>query len=580
MTAAVQSAQPPEPMSDDDQVLQTQVRLMVEQSRTGQRIVPAVGLILGLMFQPAAGWGLYLGWLVALLVLFVVRDHVLKGALDHVAPPRSVARAVMVSTAVIGFAISVSAPVFFPYLSDSQRGLLTGILLAWVSTASAVIGTYPACYRVYLVIFSVNVTLAWVMFGTEVEGIVALGICILGAGILWRFSARVGSLIADSVNIRAENRELVERLKRALKDAENANATRTRFLAAASHDMRQPVHALMLLSSLMGKTLSPERRSEIARQMLVTTESLEAMFRGLLDLARIDAGTLVPRLETVALGSLCESIAAAYAERCAAAGLGFEIECPAGLAIRADPALLGRVLGNVVNNAVKFTKRGSVSVVCSATSGTEASIVVRDSGVGIAGDDLAHICEAFYRGASAREVEAEGVGLGLAIASHMADLMGHRFEIGSVRGAGTVVTMVAPRSDPPRAPAEGEAAAQRLAYSIIALVEDDRAARQSMRIWLEEHGCAVAAGGSVEEVIALLDRRGMRPDFILADFDLGPGVNGYQAIARLRKGYGDVPAAIVTGDSLQSAAPDSDTPVLIKPVKPEALEALLGGKSR
>ena len=579
MTAAIPPAVPTRNRPSEDQVLQAQVRLMVEQSRTGQRVVPLVGLILGLMFQPAAGWTLYLGWFALLLALFVVRDRLLKRVQEQEAPSKSVARTVMLSTAVIGFGISVCAPLFFPYLSGSQRGLLTGILLAWVAMAAAILGTYPACYRVYLVIFVVNVTLAWVLYGTGAEPLVAVAVCLPGASVLWRFSSRVGALIADSVNVSAENRALAEKLKLALADAERANAARARFLAAASHDLRQPVHALMLLSGLMGKPLSPERQREIAHQIGVTSETLDSMFLGLLDLARIDAGTLVARLETVPLRPLCQSLAAAYAERCAVSGIRFETECPPGLAVRADPALLGRVLGNVVNNAVKFTKHGAILVECSESGNGEAVILVRDTGVGMDPEDLAHVCEAFFRGKSAREVEADGVGLGLATASQMALLMGHRIEITSERGAGTVVRMVAPRADLPQAGSKTPGGAAPLAYSTIALIEDDRLAREGTQIWLEEHGCTVAAGADAQSVIAMLEKRNARPEFVLADYNLGPGLNGYQAIAQIRERFGPVPAAIVTGDSLQLAVPDTKIPVLIKPLKPEALEALLGRSS-
>jgi CheY-like chemotaxis protein len=279
----------------------------------------------------------------------------------------------------------------------------------------------------------------------------------------------------------------------------------------------------------------------------------------------------------VAVSPVTHAVQAAYESRCNDRGLKLSVDCPNNIAVWGDPALLDRVLRNLVDNAVKFTQHGGVNLTCQARD-HQVAIMVADTGAGIEPDDLSQIYDPFYRGRSAREAEVEGLGLGLAITAHMVHLMGGNITIDSARGVGTTVRLNFARAA--MAPsAQVPVVAQRrkmLRYARIVLLEDDRLAREATLMWLIEYGAQVISASDVNRALTDCRARKFTPDFILADFRLGVGENGIESIKRLRAELGHCPAAIVTGEEVPYTLLPDDVKMLRKPLKPEQLEDLLG----
>lgn len=571
------SAAPQEQAYEDPSVrlLREKASLLVRQTRSG-----AIGALVSTaafsgILVTKVPWPQVLTWACLMVLGYGLRDIIIRHAARDTERPERVIAFSLISSAILGFVNTLPAPLFFPLLDPATRSLFTGVLVSWIAVGALVIGLQPRIYQIYMLLSFGNLAVGWWLAGPTDAALGLSAIMVVGSLILGRFSVRLADLFEESILIRHEKGRLVFQLERALAETEAAQRTRLRFLAAASHDLLQPVHALMLLSGLL-ENAAPDRQPELGSRIRMTAESIEAMFRGILELARMDAGTLHAQRRIVAVAPICQSVRAAYESRCHDRDLSLSVDCPDNLAVWGDPALLDRVLRNLVDNAVKFTQHGGVSVSCQAHD-HQVSILVADTGAGIEPDDLPQIYDPFYRGRSAREAEVDGLGLGLAITAHMVHLMGGSITVDSARGVGTTVRLHFARSAM-IAPAQAPAPVHRrktLRYARIVLLEDDRLAREATLMWLIEHGAQVISAADVERALIDCKARKFKPDFILADFRLGVGDNGVESIKRLRTELGCCPAAIVTGEEVPYSLLPEDVKMLRKPLKPEQLEELL-----
>lgn len=556
-------------------VIQAQAELLVRQTRTGTIGATITAILLASVLSVGSlGWEWWV-WAAAVIAGFQARDAAVRVYRRRNPSPESLLKFTGYVSASLALLTTLPAPLLFPYISPVDRGVFFGIAVGWYSVAGLVNGIHPPTYRIYLVICMVNLALGWWRVLPPLNAAALTLMTAAGSYILSQFSMRLTGLLVESVNMRDENRRLVRRLEAALANTEEVQRARSRFLAAASHDLLQPVHALMLLCGLMQR-VPTEKRGEVAQRVQVTAEAIDAMFRGLLDLARIDAGTLTAQRMAVPLSPVCEAVQAAYENRCADAGLTLVTNCVGGLRVWADPALLDRVVRNLVDNAVKFTKSGSIRVTCT-TQDTQAVVTVTDTGAGIEADDLTQVCAPFFRGRDAREGGIEGLGLGLAITAHMVHLMQGTISIESQRGRGTTVQVCLPAAPAAEiARPAGEQGRVVLRFKRIVLIEDDKRAREATEMWLTAHGAEVVKGASIEAALAGCEARGWYPpDFILADFLLGDDSDGLQGIAELRATLGWCPAALVSGENLAPSLLPGDVSFLSKPLRTERLEALL-----
>ena len=554
-------------------VLREQTDLLIKQSGTGFVTAVAAAALIGILMAQSTGWMSVAPWFVAVTAGYVIRQRLMERAQAR-GSLLDVVRITMIGGAVLGLIITAPAPIFYPSIDDASRAFLTMVHLTWATAAITVLGVFPPTYKVYLTCVMVNLSLGWWLSDDTrfafIYTLLALPLWL----VLTRFSNRVGQLIEESVAIRHEREVMVGQLQEALVQTEIAQRTRSRFLASASHDLLQPVHALLLLTSLSRDMPAGPRRDDVLRQLHVTAESIDAMFRGLLDLARFEAGTMQPQLTSMPVAHVLRAIQGAYQSRCAAKGVMFTMELPPGVFVHADPAMFDRIVRNLVDNAVKFTPRGSIIVRCWQHDHS-VSIAVCDTGVGIAPFELDQVQEAFFRGSSANEVEADGVGLGLANGTQMATLLHGSVVLQSQQGVGTTATFTLPAGHNPQTEAIAPLARKPMRYKCIALVEDDRTARLATEMWLQERGVKVVAAADVASVIALCEAHHWVPDFVLSDFKLLDGATGTQAIRALRARFGPLPAAIVSGENLNESQVPANVPVLAKPLRPERLDALL-----
>ena len=378
-----------------------------------------------------------------------------------------------------------------------------------------------------------------------------------------------------------KNAALLQKLREQKEVADRANVAKSKFLAAASHDLRQPIHALMLfVAALRQEVLAPAQR-QLVNRMDASIQAMESLFNALLDISKLDAGVVTPRLEAFALTSLLAKLDNDYAPVAQAKGLRFRVRASSAWVL-SDPTLLERMLRNLVENAVHYTQRGGV-VVGVRRRGAAVAIEVWDTGPGIPADRQADIFQEFYQLDNPERDRRKGLGLGLAIVDRLSRLVQHPVRLTSRPGRGSrfmiELPYVAPESLALASPVGDEASAQALVGGFVVVIDDEAAIRDGLEILLGSWGCLVLTAASGTEAVHKLGQAERFPDLILSDYRLRDGETGTDAIRRIVENLGrPVPAVLITGDT----APDrlreaqaSGYRLLHKPVATEKLRAIL-----
>ncbi len=377
-----------------------------------------------------------------------------------------------------------------------------------------------------------------------------------------------------------EQKRKEQGLVKACEDAERAIRAKSRFFAAASHDLRQPLQALALFSTALEMHVSTPAAQNILSSIKLSLSTMEDMFDTLLDMSRLDAGVLKAEPEVFLVNDVLERLEVEFAPQAERKGLDFRVvACSA--AIRSDPALLGRILRNFLSNAIRYTQTGKILLGC-RRQGSNLQVLVGDTGPGIPENQRLAIFEEFFQGTERQG--ASGLGLGLAIVQRLARLLSHRLGLRSRLGHGSIFSVEVPLTEPPMPlydEDDAEEALGDLSGSKVLVVDDDPAVREGLAMLLADWGCLVTVVSSGTEALALVQRQNLAPDIILADCRLPQEGGGATTIEHLRAAVGrDLPAFLFTGDTdvRDAAVPMGDSSrlrVLHKPISPLRLRAAL-----
>jgi anti-sigma regulatory factor (Ser/Thr protein kinase)/CheY-like chemotaxis protein len=380
-----------------------------------------------------------------------------------------------------------------------------------------------------------------------------------------------------SIDVRLQNAELVNELRAQKQAAEEANVAKSRFLAVASHDLRQPLHALELFVQALEDISLPAHAHQLVGNVRRSVNSMEELFDALLDISRLDAGAVRARLENVPLAELFERLSFEYAPVAKQKGLSLSV-VDTSVYVRSDPTLLARIVRNLVANAVRYTERGQVTIGC-RRRGARVRIEIWDTGPGIPPEKHALVFQEFTQLGSPERDRRKGLGLGLAIVERLAKLLGHEVELRSQVGKGSVFAVSVPRSQlddqvllDPRA----ELAAQfDLRGRLALVVHSDLAERNSIMERLLAWHCEVLGAASGAEMLASLGDLERAPDLIIAD-----AVTGSAVVELLRSEFNaDIPALLVSigagADLPGAAAGHEGLYVLHKPFRAGQLRTLI-----
>jgi signal transduction histidine kinase/CheY-like chemotaxis protein len=497
-------------------------------------------------------------------------------------------RAVAAMALLQGTLWAAGFALFFPPAQPAiQFALLYALALVTAGTLFV-----SALYFPMLVAFVIPYTLMEVavllMQGTTLHTAFAAGVVVFTLLMLF-YGWHIRSLFIQSLVLRFENVGLVDELTVQKETAVAANQAKSRFLAAANHDLRQPMHALnFYLSALAGSNL-PAPAQNLLTNGQVCARVMDDMFRQLLDISQLDAAVVCPEIEAFPIGPLLEQLVVQLGPEAQAKGLRLQ-SAPCRVWVWGDSRMVARILRNFVANAIRYTERGRILIGC-RRRGTRLRIGVYDTGIGIAPEARKAVFEEFYQVGNAERDHANGLGLGLAIADRLARLQGTAISLASEPGRGSVFAIDLPLApapsadqpaDPNRPPA-GHAAGPTLAGKLVAVVDDDAMILDAVSALLVQWGCvavAAANGDEAREKLATaLAEHGRIPDLLICDYRLRSGQNGAGVVQALREEFNiDIPAVLVTGDTAPERLQEiqaSGLPVLHKPLNAGELRAAL-----
>lgn len=381
-------------------------------------------------------------------------------------------------------------------------------------------------------------------------------------------------------NLRRAQIELERKVVERTRELELANEAKSRFLAMASHDLRQPLHALGLFVAQLRTPLKSGERAKTIERVDAAVAEMSELFNALLDISKLDAGVLVPNLTEFPIERLLRRLETTFAQAAGEKGLRLRV-VPSAAWVRSDAILLERILLNLVSNAVRYTSEGGVLVGC-RQRGETLRIEIWDSGPGIPEDQRQNIFGEFYQLAGSQRDSQGGLGLGLAIVDRLRRLLGHSIELSSIVDKGSRFTitvpsatarkLVEPVSFPPLV-------IDRMQGKLVVVIDDDALVLEGTGGLLRSWGCRVVTAASHDAALGEIIGCGQRPDVIISDYHLSDGKTGIDVIERVRAAFGmPIPAFLISGDVTSEPlrhARTSGYHLLHKPLAPMALRAML-----
>ncbi len=411
-----------------------------------------------------------------------------------------------------------------------------------------------------------------------------LGAVVVGwaeAGPIAKSQEELLKTFAEQAVIALENVRQFEEIQEKSRQLDLANTYKTRFLTAASHDLRQPLHALNLYVGQLHRASEPAERGRLVAQIDATLSAINELFNALLDMSKLEAGILESNPTEFPINQLLQRVETTFAESAREKGLRLRV-VPSSAWTRSDFILLERILFNLVSNAVRYTSRRGVVVGCRRRRKT-LRLEVWDSGPGIPSDLRQHVFDEFYRLATPESDAPSGLGLGLAIVERLCRLLDHSIELSSRVGHGSrfavTIPQVAARARTADAAVLSGVLGDPAPGKVVVVIDDDALALDSMRGLLQSWACTVVSALTEREALARLAALGRAPDLIISDYRLADGKRGIEAIELLRGTLGaQVPAFLISGESDPERLRDvraSGYFLLHKPVPPMALRNAL-----
>ena len=578
------SAGPEDRLSSGRRALELeQARLLFERANSSAISVLALVLIFSTVMAFASGVGKAAVWFAVATVMigvtllqprfFAATGILPENALLYLRIHTLVSGA---TGAVWGIGAAWMADPLLPVSVYTGVAMVVTITLGGISPQSAFRQSYVALATMTMLPFAV-----WVLFAVPWP-VKANGIGIVVAyAFFMAVSARVEIGTRDLIAAK-RNTELAEELRRQRDAVQKANEEKTRFLAATSHDLAQPLHAQgFYLSALRKKIHDPEALA-LVDKVAATWRSLGQLMDGLVEINRLDAGAIVPTFVPVALRDHAERVLQTFEG--VASEKGVQLRLDGGDAVvRTDPALLSRIVGNLVSNAVKFSSSGDTVTLSISDLENGARIAVADTGMGIPLNAQSNVFNEYVQLGNPERNREKGLGLGLSIVQRLATLLSIDVSLHSTPGESTTVYLELPSARLEAGePGEGLASIQEDRQAIsslcVLIVDDEEAIRLSMSEVLTSWGCEVFTTDGQQDIAAFLERMDATPDVVIADHHLGNDMDGLKVIDAVRAELNEMVFAILmTGDagfSLNDMS-SGQTKILFKPVEPAELKALL-----
>jgi signal transduction histidine kinase/CheY-like chemotaxis protein len=570
----------------EDRIRAAQVRSAYSNTAPGMSATAiAAFLVAGILAGTGAvGWPIAIAFSVFMLVQIQARLLLIAAYHRHDPPDhewRLWSRRFTTGVVVASLGLGIFSWVLLSPTQFDMQLLLMLFLCAVASGAITAFGVLrPAIY--FSILPMLLFPTAWMMSRNDWVHWILAAIIIGWLLAITNQARRYGAQFEESVRLRYENEDLIARLRHEKSVAEDASSAKSRFLAAASHDLRQPVHALSLFVAALRPRVTDREAARMLDHIDSSVQAMGGLFNGLLDISRLDAGVVEVNAQSFAIQPLLERICRDYAGEAATKKIELRLK-PTRAAAFSDPLLVERIVRNIVANAIAYTDRGRVVVGCRRRART-VSVVVADSGRGIPKVEQALIFQEFYQVGNPERDRGRGVGLGLAIVKRLTALLGHPLRMHSQPEHGSVFMLELPYSDAPLAvplrPFDASQDAAGNGGGLILVVDDEVSIQVAMKDLLEGWGFKAIIAGSCEELLARLADCPDLPALIICDYRLREHENGIHVIERLRAEYNDddIPGMLITGDTAPDRlreAQESGMLLLHKPVNNSRLRAAI-----
>lgn len=559
--------------------------------------------VVAMLYWPIAPIGLLLPWASAFALLCLVRAFVIQRF--RRAAPQAHAEWLRwrlrssIGTVVSAALWGLTGWIFYGLGSEQQQatGLIV-IIYTFSVAAIPVLSTQPRLYLLYaslcLLPLVVRIALVGDVYSYQLAGelVLIISLTTVLANSYRQALERAIDLKVQADELAAQLRVETLAAEAARREAEIANRAKTQFFTAASHDLRQPLHAMGLFAEALRQRVHEPEVAHLVNSINESVDALEGLFSELLDITRIDSGVIEVHPQHFEVGDILRKLRLHFEPSAFEKGLSLRLRGGAKV-VFADPLLVERILRNLVSNAIRYTNDGSVLVGC-RRRGDRVLLQVWDTGLGISEAEQVRIFDEFYQVPNTPKVSPDqrrGLGLGLAIVRRLADLMGAPLTMRSIPGRGTMFTLELPQGRAPRPsavlsmPGAKGPVALTLAGRRIVVVEDEPAVRAGLEVLLAGWGAQIDAFESVAAARAWAgqaDPDVVRPDLLIVDYRLEDGLNGVDAIKALRARFGaTIPAILVTGSTMtghDKEAHEQNFHLLIKPVVPNKLRAMIAFK--
>lgn len=493
----------------------------------------------------------------------------------------------IVLTLALGCSIA-SVLVFFNTVMFFERTMLTAILLGICTAALSTNIGYPPLLLVFLGPIMGGSSVMWAInTGQEINSLFAFAVSastiILALTLLrnGRFMFEVFVLaVESSTKLEIQSERLTEALqhaKEAKQAAETSSQSKTRFIAAASHDLRQPVHVLNLFSGALRNAPLDDRTRDIVDSMGVAVTSLSSQLNSLLDISELDSGSVKPNCKSIDLSHLAHTLMREMQKLAEDKQIELINEVPSSLRVWTDPAMLSQIVRNLCGNAIKYTEEGSVRIQA-RQDGSAVILSIVDTGIGIDTSDSSKVFEEFYQVSNHTRDKDKGLGLGLSIVERLIKTLGHELTLHSSIGEGTTVNISMQGCDQDETHADGFSCTDLEHHATVLptgfwvhLVDDEAAVCNSVKAFLGTFETKVTSSDSSASAIEFLSRH--QPDALLIDLQLKDGDSGLEVLNSVKDR--DLPVALITGESISDTDLGNDYPDLLMLQKPVSDEALL-----
>jgi len=555
-------------------------------------IVPLAAGFVGFTVWDSVPDALVIGWIAAIALVLGIRWQYSSRAMRSSTHDVDAALRMMTTLSFVnGLIQGVGVALFFPGLGLEQKAIVTMIMVCLSAGAVAANAGYSHAFYAWAIPMFISLALAWARQGDVPSAWIAVLLVLFP--IVQSFFVRDNErVLRNSFGIRYQNERLIRELEvqrqavaRERDRAEDANRAKSRFLASASHDLRQPLHTLSLYSAALGMRKTDERTQQMAREIGTAITSLGSLLDALLDISKLDAEAVQPEPSRFALDALASRVAGEFRPIAEAKGLALEFEAGTPVIVETDVVLLERVLRNLVDNAIKYTTRGTVRLEVQG-AGDRALLSVSDSGPGIPRAEQARVFEEFYQLSNPERDRSRGIGLGLAIVRRLTDLLGIELRLESDSGKGVTFRLALPLAAAEAPAGKTDSAVEPGAIALpvglhVLVTDDEGSVREGMRTLLETWGCAVTLASNIAEALAALGETGA--DLIIADQRLRGRETGVELVRRARGLVPGLPALLITGDTAAGLRRDAEAlglALLHKPVSDQSLQKAIAAAVR